>query len=300
MRRAAKVDANQAEKFKKFGVWACRECGVEAPATAHQKRRAYCSKECMAKSYSKIMNSDRNPNFKAVPAKKCLICGCEFNSYKKDQKYCGQGCYQKQREKELLKTCLQCRVGFKAQHKQQKYCSPQCVKDSKPKTKVYVPKPREKNIKQCLQCNTSFQSPLSAERKFCSYACFLNSGGAQRAGDEAVKAMKKYGAKKDANHNEIFGALGKLVPVRDLSAAGFGVPDGIAWVKNSWQLFDVKNPNSGYGKRGLNTRQKSWADDWRGGKVYLIYTVDDAIKFAKGEFSELKSFPEDEKQVIKV
>jgi hypothetical protein len=104
--------------------------------------------------------------------------------------------------------------------------------------------------------------------------------------------VKKYGAKKDANHKEIFSVLKKLIPIHDLSVAGFGVPDGIGWVDGGWHLFDVKNPNTGYGRRGLNKRQKEWADDWRGGPVYLLYNQEDAVNFAQGNFGELKRFPE--------
>lgn len=106
-------------------------------------------------------------------------------------------------------------------------------------------------------------------------------------------AKSKYGAKKDANHNEVFAVISTFTAVKDLSNAGCGVPDGIAWVNDGWHLFDVKNPKTGYGKRGLNPRQKKWAEDWRGGPVYLIYNTDEAMKFAKGDFTGLKKFPED-------
>ncbi len=105
--------------------------------------------------------------------------------------------------------------------------------------------------------------------------------------------MKKYGSKKDANHKEIFSVIKKITAVHDLSAMGFGVPDGLAWCgEKGWQLFDVKNPNTGYGRRGLNNKQKEWASDWRGGPVYLIYNVDEAINFSKGNFDGIKRFPE--------
>lgn len=99
----------------------------------------------------------------------------------------------------------------------------------------------------------------------------------------------KYGAKKDANHNEIFQVLQKMCATYDLSAAGNGVPDGIAWVDGAWHLFDVKNPKTGYGRRGMNAVQKKWLSQWPGGPIYLLYTVDDAVKFAKGDFLGLKS-----------
>lgn len=152
---------------------------------------------------------------------------------------------------------------------------------------------RSKLDLDCLECGGRFKSSPSQARQFCSYGCFIDSGGAQRAGEAAVIAMKKYGAKKDANHNDIFDTIRVFTAVHDLSAAGFGVPDGLAWVKTGWHLFDVKNPKTGYGRRGLNPRQKKWTKDWRGGPVFLIYTVDEAERFAKGYFDGLKRFPED-------
>lgn len=106
-------------------------------------------------------------------------------------------------------------------------------------------------------------------------------------------SKKKYGAKKDANHKEVFDAIRSLTAAHDLSDAGMGIPDGLAWVLDGWQLFDVKNPKTSYGRRGLNPLQKKWASDWRGGPVYLIYNVDEAIRFAQGKLDGLKRFPEE-------
>lgn len=106
-------------------------------------------------------------------------------------------------------------------------------------------------------------------------------------------ARLKYGAKKDANHKEIMDVISRLVPVIDLSNMGMGVPDGIAEINGTLRLFDIKNAKTGYGRRGLNPRQKRWADDWKGGPVFLIYTVDEAIAFCKGDLSALKREPDD-------
>lgn len=123
---------------------------------------------------------------------------------------------------------------------------------------------------------------------YCSYKCHLDSGGAFRAGIAASKAIMKYGAKKDANHNQIFTELRKHCAVYDFSAMGHGLPDGIAWIKESWHLFDVKNPKTGYGRRGLNPVQIKWVNQWKGGPVYLIYTEEEAVQFGIGNFSGIK------------
>lgn len=100
--------------------------------------------------------------------------------------------------------------------------------------------------------------------------------------------MKKYGAKKDANHGELMKVLKQFCAVHDLSHAGFGVPDGVAYVQGHWHLFDIKNLKTSYGRRGLNKRQKEWVADWRGGPVYLIHDEQEAMLLAKGHFDRLK------------
>jgi hypothetical protein len=148
-------------------------------------------------------------------------------------------------------------------------------------------KPPEHN-KKCLQCGAGYHA-YAKGRMYCTYQCSLNAGTATKAGQESAKAIMKYGAKKDANHNEIFDELRKHCAVYDLSSAGCGLPDGIAWINEAWHLFDVKNPKTGYGRRGLNPVQKKWIEQWEGGPVYLVYTADDARELGKGNFDAIKS-----------
>lgn len=100
----------------------------------------------------------------------------------------------------------------------------------------------------------------------------------------------KYGARKDANHNEIMEVLKKHCAVFDLSSSGCGVPDGIAYVNGGWQLFDIKNLKTSYGRRGLNPIQKKWIAQvgGRGGPVFLIHTAQEAKEFATGDLSNIK------------
>ena len=290
--RAARIDANQPAivAARQFDVWKCAECETTARATVHQMRKTYCSKSCMALGYAKRLKGDRNPNFKNAAIKTCETCNNEYSSYVKTSRYCSLAC--RNPLEPLLVECAVCKVEFKRKSPDQKYCSQSCHKASRPKKKGYQHRPRAKHLINCNHCSNEFQSSKSSNRKFCSYECFLKSGGAQRAGDAAAMAKRAYGNKKDANHHEIFDALAQLVPVKDLSDAGCGVPDGMAWIHGGWQLFDVKNLKTAYGRRGLNPRQKKWADDWRGGAVYLIHDVDEAILFATGQFDKIKKFPD--------
>lgn len=270
--------------------WVCAECGCERRATAHQRRKKYCSMQCVSSAYKKRMTGPDNPNHKSAGVRICERCGSKYRSYDSNRKFCSKPCYHKSRVVRTTKTCVRCATNFVQERENQRHCGAECYRADNP-AKGYVPRPRPVHMTTCEHCGTRFRSSPSSNRKFCGYQCFVDSGGPRRAGEAAVKSMKKYGAKKDANHKEVFAAISEITAVKDLSAAGCGVPDGIAWVDGGWHLFDVKNPNTGYGKRGLNKRQKSWADDWRGGPVFLIYTVEEARRFARGNFCEIKRFP---------
>ena len=101
----------------------------------------------------------------------------------------------------------------------------------------------------------------------------------------------RYGAKKDANHKPMVDALEKGgAGVIDMSSLGCGMPDIAVCVGSTWHLCDIKNPATGYGRRGLNPNQKAWALRWRGGPVYLLSTLDDVERLLNGRLSELKSF----------
>jgi hypothetical protein len=104
----------------------------------------------------------------------------------------------------------------------------------------------------------------------------------------ASAAHMRYGAKKDENHVAIQEAIEAFgIPVYDMSGAGSGVPDCLVWIRESWQLVEIKNPKTAYGRRGLNAIQKVWIDKWRGGPVHILKSVDDALAFVKGDLSKI-------------
>lgn len=94
----------------------------------------------------------------------------------------------------------------------------------------------------------------------------------------------KYGQKKDANHREMLAELDRLdICYIDMSVIGGGCPDVLIAVDGKWQLVEIKNPNTGYGRRGLNKNQKRWAEDWKGGPVYVIDSVEKMTRFVSGD-----------------
>lgn len=70
---------------------------------------------------------------------------------------------------------------------------------------------------------------------------------------------------------------------------GCGVPDLlISTNAGDLEFWEVKNLKTSYGKHGLNPKQVAWAMDWRGSPVYVIESVDDALRFLNGERGHVK------------
>ncbi len=251
-----------------------------------------------------------NPNWRGGNAKTCLTCGQIFHAHdckNRPRKYCSRKCrpctpIEKLKEMAAkaaalrsaqatyihLRTCI-CVVCGKVMRipERRKYCSDECRQSRRP---IKVP-PQPNHI--CAHCGRPFHAydTASRPRKYCSYSCHLLAGGAHRAGEESVKKTALYGSKKDANHSEIVRAFEKLgASVLDLSALGCGVPDLLVWCCNGWHLVDVKNPKTGYGRRGLNPRQQRWALNWKGGPVYLIKSIEDVVALVNGNSHQVQNF----------
>lgn len=289
-----------------MAVASCKHCGKEFHDT-HAYRRVYCGRECVASAYSTRLTGVSNPNFRNAGTKICLHCGNDYRSYSKDRKFCSRLCATAHNYDAIVARGLRaCRVPRKPRVKKTygpcpvcgserltdgKTCSMACGNKLKTSTWAAHPKsePPAPN-RTCIQCHKEFFAYESSPRKFCSQSCSLANGTSFRAGMAALVARVKYGVKKDANHHLICDVLkAHGIPVYDLSSMGCGVPDCIVWVKDSWQFVEIKNPNTGYGRRGLNKIQRKWADQWRGGPVYIVRTIEQAEKFAKGDWAEIET-----------
>jgi hypothetical protein len=87
----------------------------------------------------------------------------------------------------------------------------------------------------------------------------------------------KYRGSRDANHLLIVAAFESIgCSTADLALAGVnGFPDLVVGCAGRTHLVEVKNPETSYGRAGLNRDQSAFARDWRGGKVYVVETVED-------------------------
>lgn len=291
-----------AKRIEDRPEWVCATCGKTARPTVHQMRKTYCSSECMAKGYSTRLRGDQNPNYRGASERSCENCGEGFHSYQK-AKYCSRGCYTESRNNTREKECKNCGTSFVPRFYGQKLCDTGCTLTPSPMLGPKMDGRRfrhPKMYKKCCLCGESFKySKSQASRKYCSYKCFNRDGGNLRAGLASLKNRMKYGAKKDANHDEVFEAIRKHTAANDFSSAGRGIPDGVAWIDGGWQFFDVKNPETSYGKKGLNKLQKDWASKWNGGPVYLIYTAKEGEQFARGDYKGIKCYPPEKHPLYK-
>lgn len=140
------------------------------------------------------------------------------------------------------------------------------------------PNYRNAGSRICCECKRGFFS-YQPRRKFCSLFCRDNSRG---------EYHMRMSSKKDANHWQIVRLLmagGAFV--RDTSRAFFGVPDLLVWYKGIWSFIEVKNPDTYYGRKGLNKQQRKWAEDWQGGPVFIVRTPEDVAYFLAWELDKL-------------
>lgn len=89
--------------------------------------------------------------------------------------------------------------------------------------------------------------------------------------------MSKYARRKDGNHKELLLAFQQMgCSTADLSNAGIaGWPDTVVGCVGLNHLVEFKNPATRYGRDGLNQNQEAFSRDWRGGKLYVVSTVEE-------------------------
>lgn len=87
-------------------------------------------------------------------------------------------------------------------------------------------------------------------------------------------------AKRDANHKPVvdtFRALG--CSVFETDRVGEGFPDLVLGMLGENILIEIKNPETHYGRAGLSGSQSAFNDGWRGAKVVVICSADEAAAF---------------------
>jgi hypothetical protein len=173
------------------------------------------------------------------------------------------------RRQNWSKICGMCGTtfGWKQSGDKAIYCSNKCSG----KANGQISTDRGKlNSYSCFECKKDFSS-YHKNRKFCSKEC---------ANEAWSKDMPMgYACKKDANHNEIVGALQKAgAYVLDMSHVGRGFPDLIVGFRSKTILMEIKNPKTSYGRKGLNKNQLKWKEQWTGDTYCVVDSVEAALR----------------------
>jgi hypothetical protein len=85
-------------------------------------------------------------------------------------------------------------------------------------------------------------------------------------------------AKVDANHGQVVDALKAAgASVQSLAAQANGCPDLLVGYRGMTLLFEVKDGTKPPSKRKLTSDQEEWIKAWRGGAVWLITSIPDAL-----------------------
>jgi hypothetical protein len=88
----------------------------------------------------------------------------------------------------------------------------------------------------------------------------------------------KRAARTDANQAEIVKALRAIGAfVQPLHAVGAGVPDLLVGFRGQTLLVEVKDGKKPPSARALTPDQVDWHAGWRGGPVYVVTDVTEAI-----------------------
>lgn len=86
-------------------------------------------------------------------------------------------------------------------------------------------------------------------------------------------------AKVDSNHGEVVEALRSAgASVQSLAAIGRGCPDLLVGYRGMWLLFEVKDGARSPSRRKLTPDQEKWIKASRGGPVWLITSLPEAIQ----------------------
>lgn len=155
------------------------------------------------------------------------------------------------------------------------YCSKDCMSKDYSVILAGSNNPHYSNAgrRVCEVCLIEFQS-YQPGRRFCGIEC-----------RDRNNHLLDPGTRKDANHNEIVNAFtvgGALV--LDLTNTAYGVPDLAVSYGNAWHLVEIKNPRTYYGRLGLNARQRQWAENWKGGPVFVVKSLTDVENFLAFQF----------------
>ena len=170
----------------------CPHCGIEFNFKSNKK---YCSDRCGRKASEKRRKA-RKPKKAYAPKtyepRECKECSKEIKA-RANKKYCSKKCSNKvndriKRSKVTNPTCNYCNKVFEWQP-YVKYCSPECKKEMYKSASLARTK-----TSQCKNCNKHFMANIRSIKKYCSFACTLESkyAGMPPVSERSRKAQRNF------------------------------------------------------------------------------------------------------------
>lgn len=89
----------------------------------------------------------------------------------------------------------------------------------------------------------------------------------------------RYARKRDGNHSAIAKTFERMgCTVLDTSSIGLaGFPDLVVGFRQTNHLVEVKNPETRYGRAGLNEAQSAFNRHWNGAGMWAVSSEDEAM-----------------------
>lgn len=96
-------------------------------------------------------------------------------------------------------------------------------------------------------------------------------------------SRRGYRGSKDGNHDAIVAVFVQLgCTVMDLHESGVkDGPDLAVGCMGRTEVVEVKNPETSYGRAGLQPSQATWAMNWRGSPVYEVRDRTDVVELVQ-------------------
>lgn len=91
----------------------------------------------------------------------------------------------------------------------------------------------------------------------------------------------RYANRIDANQNKIVDALRKAGAVVRIISQGEGIPDLLVGYHGYTILMEVKDGDKVPSARKLTEAEQKFFDDWRGGMLVIVNSVEEALEILK-------------------
>jgi hypothetical protein len=91
----------------------------------------------------------------------------------------------------------------------------------------------------------------------------------------------RYANRIDANQNKIVDALRKAGAIVRIISQGDGIPDLLVGYRGFTILMEVKDGDKVPSARKLTEAEQKFFDDWRGGMLVIVNSVEEALETLK-------------------